>query len=50
MIVGDVEVDNVARGMRCEACGRRDYLAVKGWFPSAEERVTCRELLVRARL
>lgn len=38
-VTGDVEVDHCALRMRCERCHRREYLDVKGWVPSAADRM-----------
>lgn len=34
---GNVDLDRLLRGKRCERCGRRDYLDATYWYPSAAE-------------
>ena len=37
-VVGDVDLDQITRRMRCEKCRKRDYLTAVYWFPSAQEK------------
>lgn len=43
-LFGDLGINSIERRMRCEQCGRKDYMQVTLWFPTAEER---RELAIR---
>jgi hypothetical protein len=36
-LIGDVDVDGIQGRMRCEKCGRRDYMAAVFLFPTARE-------------
>ena len=36
-LVGDVACDNAMKGMRCEKCGKADYLVAFAWNPTARE-------------
>jgi hypothetical protein len=36
-LVGDVDIDGLRRQMRCEKCGKRDYMDVEFWSPMGPE-------------
>jgi hypothetical protein len=38
-LIGDVEVDGLRRRLRCEGCGRRDYVEVEAIVLFPQERV-----------
>ena len=46
-LFGDIDIDELEQRLRCGACGRKDYVQVKLWVPSAEERqaLTLRRLV-----
>lgn len=41
-LLGDVGIDEVAGRMRCDTCGRKDYLDATLILPTAQERQTIR--------
>ena len=41
-LLGDVELEQIEKHMRCEGCGHKDYLVVAFHIPTAAERASMR--------